>query len=1374
MLSDPFGVKTGNRTRFLDIPLVAVEVFRMALVLRPPSERESLPGQLADLGRSRKRVALAAGLFAFVATAVGLATLTGFLDAAIHLAPIYRALALVVILVAAGVVWLRGVARAVRYRTDALSVALELEDQFPSLNDSLASAIEFLEPGEEGADEEDELPRARPGVSNRLTASAVKVAERKAGRLPLDRIVPTGHCWRAAWTCVAVLAVALPLSLWNTARASTALVRLADPFGAHSWPTKTRIELLAPEFPARVSKGEPFELKFAVRGVLTGPATVRVRVEGGGEFEEQFPLAINNDPKYAGAAVVTARFDPSRVSSSFEVRVTANDADTDWRAVTVVPPPRLVPLDGRPSPQFHATPPTYTGLGPVQLPDGAAVIEVPTGTLLRFRAATDVKLSAATLVYAGDRSAVLNAAPVAFLGHTNPFSAIGCQGLADQLGADIPLTLSGDGMRLAAEFVPPLSGPYALRLTDDTGLTGTRLVEIRLTADPVPVVTLARPLAGFDPPVLMPTASVVVATSAEDKLYGVRRSFLEYRIGRDGPLQVMPLTQAPKISGPALAALAGGPAFGVVPPSGVVDVLRVIPVAEFRRPDGTSVHEGDLLVIRAAADDWDDVAALKGPGRSVAEVEIRIASPETIEAWLQKELASIRPELIRVRDQQRDAKQKVGEVIPLPGGAVSPADRDKLIAAEQIQRQVRGKIGDARDGMRAKADLLRATVQANRLPRSNMTDRVEIVATELGRTADRDLGTIEQNIAEARQLSSQPKPGQEEQLADFLRKTGRHQKNVEDTATALLDLLSQWGGPGEIRGEARVLKDSILRQIAANEHLKVPEGKLKPSEDEQRELDRAAVRAEQSAEQAGQLIARAARLASEKDKQAADLRAQAELKDKQATELRLQAAETQNPVDKSALSAKADAAAATAADLRAAADKAAAEAAALRKGLDAAGGQGLPDDLRKAAELLRRNRQSDAAALERSAVSRLDALAGALTENEPDAVPELSKPKNLKGAADQLDKLAAAQEELRKRAEAAARIMDPEKRQAALKELAKEQDQLIERGREILQKLVREKSDAAADARAALDKMEAARDDLEQGRPSGRAQAEAVDKLDNARDKLDVAAAQAGRQLSDEKRRKLADQVKALLERQRAAVAEVARIHGEVAKAKSWDRLLRTSYSDLESVREKEIAIEVRKLAEGEFAALPVFARLLTDSANAIDGACKRIQNRLKPSDDDPASGDIDNNDPFDAELNALNDRKVERPMKLALKRLEQLAEALKPDDPKKQPTKKDGGPPPKAPQNPPPNPNGGGEQDVVPPLAQLKVLRALQAELNERTTQFAKDHPDPDKLTDEEKAELKELEQTQREITELFEKMAKLFEKKEKEMPAPGPEKQP
>src|SRR5262249_58192795 len=115
------------------------------------------------------------------------------------------------------------------------------------------------------------------------------------------------------------------------------------------------------------------------------------------------------------------------------------------------------------------------------------------------------------------------------------------------------------------------------------------------------------------------------------------------------------------------------------------------------------------------------------------------------------------------REQQRAAKNNVMDAVVLPGGALSQPDRDRLVTAEQVQRQVKSKITDPRDGLRAKAELLLATVIANKLPKSNTTDRVEIVAVELGRTAERDLGTAEQNLADARQVASQPaKPGQDE------------------------------------------------------------------------------------------------------------------------------------------------------------------------------------------------------------------------------------------------------------------------------------------------------------------------------------------------------------------------------------------------------------------------------------------------------------------------------------------------------------------------------------------------------------------------------------------------------------------------------------
>src|SRR5262245_23313725 len=283
----------------------------MALVLRPPGSRESLPGQLADLGRTRKVVAVAAGLFALSAVILGCVAVACVLDAAFHLPPLVRALALVVTLTLGGVIWVRGVSHALSLRTDALSVALELEEKHPALNDALASAVSFL--GGPGA--------AERGVSDRLEAAAVRSARRLADRHELGRLVLAGACWRAAWACGLVIAVALPLALVNTGRATTSLVRFADPFGAHPWPSKTRIEILAPQyFPVRMPRGEAFELKFAVRGVLTDRATVTFRFAGGDEFEEHYPLAASTEPGFTAAALVTAKFDPDRLPGPFTLK----------------------------------------------------------------------------------------------------------------------------------------------------------------------------------------------------------------------------------------------------------------------------------------------------------------------------------------------------------------------------------------------------------------------------------------------------------------------------------------------------------------------------------------------------------------------------------------------------------------------------------------------------------------------------------------------------------------------------------------------------------------------------------------------------------------------------------------------------------------------------------------------------------------------------------------------------------------------------------------------------------------------------------------------------------------------------------------------
>jgi hypothetical protein len=302
----------------------------------------------------------------------------------------------------------------------------------------------------------------------------------------------------------------------------------------------------------------------------------------------------------------------------------------------------------------------------------------------------------------------------------------------------------------------------------------------------------------------------------------------------------------------------------------------------------------------------------------------------------------------------------------------------------------------------------------------------------------------------------------------------------------------------------------------------------------------------------------------------------------------------------------------------------------------------------------------------------------------------------------------------------------------------------------MLQKLTRQSTDdAARDLRAAMDQMEAARDDLERGEIPARPQGDAIDKLEKARDRLDRAEAPPARELNEEAKRKLADQIRALRDRQAAAEVEAERILAEVMKKKAWPRPLQESLDDL-AVREHGLGQDIRTATDKRFERLPVLKRLLEDAATAIETAEARILDRK----DDVVGANP--NDAFDAEVETAAAGRFRRPMTLALRRFDQLLEALKPDEPKSMPEPMDAG------NDPTPAPaNAGGNGDLIPPLAQVKVLRALQAELNERTAAFDKAHPNPDKLTEEEQAELKELEQSQRQIAELFQEIAAMFPSK-------------
>jgi len=1327
----------------------------MALVLRPPGETLPIPERLGELGRARRRVLVATGFAWFLAAFVGIVALTCALDALVHLPGFIRAIALVGAIAAAGVLWVRGVRRAAQEPVQPLAVAMLLEDRFPRLNDSLASAVDFIE-------------AENVGVTNRFRRVAVKRALNLTSRFDFDSLVPTGKMVKALALAVAVLVGSGVLGVVGKSKTTLALTRLADPFGNHPWPTKTTVVVIEPaKLPARVAKGEPLTLRFAVRGEIPEKAILIIRPSGGNIHTEV--LSITKDENQS-EALLEYPLDSGRMNQNFEFRILANDFESEWWSVTVAPAPRLIPLAGRASPQIRLDYPAYTGLTPLQLNDGIGVVDAVAGTVVHFRAAADRRIVSASFRNQSDLTAVRTATVAALFAGQNPLQTTAAFMMANAFVEDIPVRVTGpEGTTLEADFIPLVPGLYSLSFTDDTGLTGTRLFDLRTFPDPAPVVVMAHPAVGKDPLTLLPESFLPVFAHAEDRQFAVRSLFLEYRIGGpDSPFRELNLADY-KTAGPGLQALAGGVAPERLKPTGI-DGIKAIPITAFVKPNGTTPVDGDVLTLRAASFDWDDRTTLKDPGRS-KEVELRILSKSSLEAQLQKELASLRPELLRLREAQRVAREKADDVAKdAANGKITLDDPAKLAQAEQLQRQIRGKVADANDGLRAKAEQLRQTMRANNMPKSPTTDKVEAVADELGRLADQPLEAAEPLLNAARQEAEKPGPNgapnpDAKKLQEHLNKATKQQKAAEDGFAKLLERLEQWGGPGEVRGEARNLKQQLnsageeAKKAAEN----VPDAKDrdKLTEKQKKDLDKPAEKIDGIAEQAGKLIDKATRLAGEKDAQAKALRDSAAAKEKEAAELKEEAGkESPGSPEAEAKAAAADAKKAEAEAMKQAAKNAEAEAEALRKSVREAGGDQLPKDLKDSADALRKNQRGESATARSQAAEKLDKLAANLQEKPPEKEELDELKKKQKSDTDDLDKLANEQDELRKKVKEANAIADPMKRKEELQKLAREQEKLQQKTEKMIERLTRDKQEKQADSvRQASAEMQAAKEELEKGADPTKQQEDALDRLDEALEKLDKEKQEEKEQLDKEKREQVVEQLKAIREKQKATVDEAARIQATVEKAKEWDRPVIASLGDL-SDRQKNLAEELRTFIEKNLTDLPVFSKLAEQSSDAMVRAGRYVAERK----DDVL--DPDRIVAFDLEGEKASASKIRRPMETALRRLDQILDAL--DEKKDKAPPMAGGMPPPMPMGDMPPPMPMGEQPKgIPPLAQLKSLRSLQAEVNERTTAFAKDHPDPAKLTDDEKDELKELEKAQRDVAELFEKLAPLL----KPAPMPAPE---
>jgi hypothetical protein len=1224
--------------------------------------------RLASLRRHLYMVTLWRGLCAIFALVVGSALVVGWTDWYVNLPSVIRAFFLVGIVGSAGYVFLRHICMPLAGRSDDLSLALRIEEVYPELNDALASTVQFLEEPEKGN-------HSSPALRKQAIEQAMKLAD----DCDFNRILDRRGVWLLGLGAFITAVLGWYFYFGYGALSQTALLRLADPFGGHTW-----TQLNIPNCPPRIAQGQPFVLKGELSGII--PALAHLEVDG----RMDKIIAIKKDADHQ-TGILVAPFDVTNQKGKFRFRILANDAVFPgpglWQEVQILPPPRLIALDGMPSPQLELRFPEYTDLpSPRKLSPGQGNVEnAVAGTHVTLRAAVDRPVTDAWIELLPDKATHKYAALLGPLGHSQPLDMLGLTCLGHAVAGRISCQIDNGGTLLSVRFLPWLPGHYALHFHDSDGLANNDYKqELRIFTDPPPAIHLQQPASSQT---LLPDARVTFKMMVEDETFAVRSVFLEYRRKNaegkwlDQEPQSLPILDHDMMSRDVPHLLA---TLARAWPTGATLRLRPRQVElNTHWPLRGTFKEGEIVVLQICADDFNNLLEPRAVGRS-HEIELRIVAKGELAKQLDEDFAKIQQELVRLQHMQEEALKHVEDVQKNKDKPGAKTSHDKLVEAEQIQRQIQERIGQRKEeGLRQELANLQNKMRDNQLPPSDMQDRLRTLATELDRLARENLQQIEAKLSEARkEMAGTAKPAPKNK--DPLKEAQSHQEDAKKTLDELAKFLDPWANMHQIKGRTRDLLTKQKELKKETDALLPQQNEIPKNEDLKGELSKKADTQNNLAQEAQDLL---------------DMMNKVQEKQKDS--------DTGKKVANAAKVAE---------------------------------NAGLADKMRQARDDLRQPKLNEASQKQKEAIDNLEKVLAALEEERRD--DELDKlRKKQKQAEEKIEQIAKDMDKLQKKVKEVNKIADPRERAEELKKLGKEQEKLQEEAQELARELARLRAEKASRemARAAQD-LERAGRKLEAGEDPEDIQEEAVQRLKDAKAKLE----EAEEELAREQLARIADNIKGLKERQDAAVAESERIHKELQRQGRWTSGLLSSLKG-SGKTQKGLQQEAESLKE-KLKDAKVFEHILGKAGETMDQAVITINERAE----DKAFNPLEKDELADENKYQEKTLKLQ---KLAAHRLQRLHDALK-NDPalaqKNELDREENAQPKGAEEE-----NQGGMKlrggDGIPPLAQLKALRDEQTDIKERTKEFNERHPDVNQLNEEQQAELNQLSQEQSDIRTLF-----------------------
>ncbi len=1313
------------------------------------------------------------GIAALAALVLGVGVAEGLLDFWLHIPSLFRAALLVGLLVSAGFFVYRLLIRPFAAPYDDLSLALRVEEAYPELNDSLASTVQFLTHTPED--------QARLGGSEAMRERTVRDAVQNADQCDFGRVLAEKRqvvfppIVPALYALVGILfrpkqAVELWCALWSKSKATfagalmygvliaaTAIVsmnvyrnpyvgiafwRFVEPFGMHTW-TQVTVErqnadmnfvLLDPhdQRKDRIAEKRPYFIKVNLQGQMPPKKEAKVEIVGQSRSDKMVPLNFSDDGR---SAWFTTGINMTEQSQKFKFKVMANDGTFPpragtWHEVEVVPPPRLTA-----PPQITIYPPAYTGLkSPEVLEAGTSLVKVYAGSTVVLRACANRPLDKAWIEYQPQQPGLIEAAKLACFRQTEPLHAVGSLLAGATVWDRIPAEFDADGASFRITFTPVVTGKFVLHLREDERLESELSTDLDVVLDPIPEVKLLSPRSSMN---VLPTADINFKFLAQDEQFAIRSVYVEYRRKTagaeafDSPERTVLYDAAVfgKLLPSLSARMARSPVAGAHPLMGKTPLQ--IPNLKLRHQKldvdmvwslRNEFKVGDLVVVEVCADDFCDIYPTREPGRSHA-VELRIISKRDMIDIAEKTLTDIHKDLQKVVKVEEKARDTVKETQKLDKSDQKVVDNFNE-NAEAPQRDVQDRVGKTSDeGIRRDVKEIRKMLEQNKLTGTQAYRDATKIQGALDSIAKKELQEIDPKLLQAREELTKNEnitPKTQKNLGDAAKLQDRVVKSLNE----LIQELNPEAKMNELRDEMRKLsqkeKDLLQRSEDLNEQKQAndknpdltKQQKDDFKNDQEKEIKK--LQKEQT-----ELAAQMEKLVQKMKDAKQDFEKHGDERNAKKISDALKEAGVEQQKDK---------------PMPMPLDKKEPISGEMNK---------IADELKKKDEV-----QNQTLDKQKNVVKQMENVLDALEGKNDDGIKQAMQER--KDAEKKVDDINKKLDKLREQTKKAEMIEDKEERLKKKEELAKQHEQLqeeIEKTRRELARLNEQR--AANDLADAAKNVEKAGNDLQQGNNPDDAQKKAQQDLKNAKNDLKEAQEELAREMLV----KMADQLDGLKKRQVASLERSDALHTKIMDKKSWsDAFLDTIDGNIDA--QKDIGAETDTLKD-KLKEAKVFHSVLDKAKKSMDDAGEVMKIRREEGKDRRR---IEMGEKLDAmelkdETGWHNDT-VKHQM-AAVKRLDILLDSIKEEIEKMDRKKKEREENPNG-DNPPDEPPQGGmrAQDGIPPNAQLKALRALQLDLNERTADFAKRVPDPAKANEDQKKELQELSDEQAAIHQLFQQI--------------------